>query len=37
MRGVFIGALGAVLVATGVWNVDSSTRVIPLRRRAASR
>jgi hypothetical protein len=37
MRRVFIGALGAMLVATGVWNVDSPTRVIPLRRREASR
>jgi hypothetical protein len=29
MPGVFIGALGAMLVATGVWNVDSSTRPWP--------
>jgi hypothetical protein len=29
MPGVFIGALGAILVATGVWNVDSSTRPWP--------
>ena len=29
MPGTFTGALGALLVATGVWNVDSSTRPWP--------